>query len=320
MFVLIGCGGMQFKRTPGAFKYRALPVGTEVKVVDNVSQLPSPTADIGQLRSVITTRTEPKPDIAKAATRLKKYAARYGCDAVVGTKATTAEKKSIKKTKKMGPDGKYIYEKTEVTTYTHTYLARCVRTAEAPGGLATTAAEAAAPPPKDTKPKESLAASLPSTRKDEDGGAASASKAKQDPDVAAVWLALSPYGNSMLKNWKSALARPPASAYDVLAAFTELMVQVSGPTGIWRKTMPGEWFGCTANPKQEQCTKLAKATEEFKAWDRFQRAMERQSASSARGWIKRNKRRLLGYIDRYVPAAPSLTGIQQTPLYLDKVR
>ncbi len=316
---LTACGGMQFDRTSGAYKYRALPMGAEVSVAASAQALPQPTVDIGGLAWKVETRTQPQADEAKALERFKRHAARYGCDAVVAMKATTSEQKSTKKVKKMGPEGKYVYEAVETTLYTHAYSARCVRSAKAPGGLVEagqTAAPAEAPttPTTPTKPPSSSGGVSPRKAPEK------REKVEKDVDVGAVWLALSPYGNNLLKNWKRALDKPPASAHDVLAAFSELMVQVSGPTGIWRKTVPNDWFGCPANPAQEQCTKLKVATAEFRAWDTLQRSMERQSPESARGWIKRNRRRLMGYLARYVPQSPNLTGLQQTPLYLDKVR
>lgn len=307
------CGGMKFNRTTGAHKYRALPVGAVVKVVATAKDLPQPTADIGTLSWVVETRSQPKADEKKASERFQTFGARYGCDAVVGTKSETRQKSSTKRVKKLGPDGKNVFETVTTAQYTHTYTARCMRTKNAPGGLL-----------NDTKgggggktPSSKL--NLPTSRSRR-STAKKSTKVEKDADVISVWLALSPYRDNLLKNWRAPLRKAPATAYDVLAAFSELMVRVSGPTGIWRKTVPYEWFGCRANPKQEQCTKLKQANTEFKAWDALHRSMERQSQSSARGWIKRNKRRLLGYLERYVPSSPNLTGLQQTPLYMDKMR
>ncbi|MCO4762057.1 MAG: hypothetical protein KC502_11170 [Myxococcales bacterium] len=315
-----GCGGIKFTRASGAFKYRALPVGTPIQSVERAALLPKPTAHIGTLVWAVETRTDPKPNTALAETKFGKFAARYGCDAVVGLIAKTIAKKATKKVKKMGSDGKYVYNKVETTTYTHTYTAHCVRTAKAPGGLADGASSVPPPTPPQPEATKADGSAAESKTKSDKSDDKFKPKAESDPDVLAVWKALKPYSGTMLKNWKKALAAPPASAHDVLGAFSELMVQVSGPTGIWRRTVPHEWFGCKAQPKQEQCTKVAKASAEFAPWDRFQRAMERQSPKGARGWLKRNRRRLLAYIERYVPRAPNLTGIQQTPLYIEKVR
>lgn len=311
--VTAGCGGVKFARTSGAHKYRALPVGTDVKVVGAASELPQPTALIGALAWTVESRTDKTADEAAAAERFKKHAARYGCDAVVGLSSKTTSRTSKKTVTKTGADGKRVKTQVEVVTYVHTYGASCVRTQSAPGGLVE---GGAAPPPPTATPAAPPATVTPTPPP----SSSKPTKAEKDADVAAVWLALGTYKGSFLKNWRDALAKPPESAHDVLAAFGELMVQVTGPTGIWMKTVPNEWFGCVANPKQPQCEKLKEATAEFRPWGSFRRQMERQSPQSARGWLKRNRRRLLGYIERYVPMQPSLSGLQQTKLYMEKMR
>ncbi len=315
--LLAGCGGVQFDRTAGAFKYRALPVGTPVQVVDTASALPQPQVDVGALRW-LQEGAAAEPDRKAATDRFVRHAGRYGCDAVVGLKVESAEKKSIKKTKKLGPDGKPVYEETEVSTFSHAFSARCVRTAAAPGGLQDTGTEApaaGAPAAKlsaDAMPPKPPVATEPTEP--------SSGKGETDEDVLELWRALGRYEKSFLKHWADRLVGAPGSAAEALEAMGELMTQVSGPTGLWRRTVPQEWFGCADNPGSAQCTKLATANEEFAAWDRFAEQMARQKGSGAKGWLKRNKSRMMGYMDRYVPSVASLSGLQGTPLYAEKVR
>lgn len=305
-----GCGGVQFDRTDGAFKYRALPVGTPVQVVGSTMQLAQPVADIGELQWA-QEGAEPKPNEAEASKRFVKHAGRYGCDAVVGLASKTEEKKSIKKTKKLGADGKPVYEETEVSTYKHTYTARCVRTNAAPGGLQEGTGEVAKLAPSALPPK-------PSTTKEVTPP--SEGKTETDADVVELWKALGRYEKSFLKHWADRLGGAPGSASEVLDAMNELMAQVTGPAGLWRKTVPTEWFGCVDNPTSDQCKKLADASNEFEAWDRFAETMVRQRGGGAKSWLKRNKSRMLGYMNRYVPTVASLSGLQGTPLYAEKVR
>ncbi|MEY3013898.1 MAG: hypothetical protein RIT45_2633 [Pseudomonadota bacterium] len=312
-----GCGGVQFDRTSGAFKYRALPVGTPVQVVESASALPQPQVDVGELRWK-QEGSAPAPDRKGATERFVRHAGRYGCDAVVGLKVESAEKKTVKKTKKLGADGKPVYEETEVSTFSHAFTARCVRTAAAPGGLQDggDAAVAASGP----APKLSAAAMPPKPPVTTEPTEPSSGAGETDADVLELWRALGRYEKSFLKNWADRLVGAPGSASEALEAMGELMTQVSGPTGLWRRTVPQEWFGCVDNPGSPQCTKLAAANEEFAAWDRFAEQMARQKGSSAKGWLKRNKSRMMGYMDRYVPSVASLSGLQGTPLYAEKVR
>ncbi len=126
---LSGCGGVKFQRISGSKKYRALPAGAAVKVADSVEALPQPVEKIGtltvKLKGGAGERTE-------AATKLKKHAARYGCDAIVGMGSERQDKKVVTKTKTFGKDGRPVYGSQTKTLTQHIWTATCVRTAAAP--------------------------------------------------------------------------------------------------------------------------------------------------------------------------------------------
>ncbi len=129
--VLVGCGGASFERAAGAKKYRALPVGTAVVVQDTTDGLVTPIEVLGNIK-LATKGKEESPDRAAADKLFKKYAARYGCDAVVGPESKSTSKDYKKKKRELGPDGRPVY-KVEVTkVWTHSWKAQCVRTAKAP--------------------------------------------------------------------------------------------------------------------------------------------------------------------------------------------
>jgi uncharacterized protein YbjQ (UPF0145 family) len=305
------CGGVQFDRSGGAHKYRALPVGTEVRVVGATLELAQPVVDIGEL-AWLEKSTNATPNEAEATKRFVRHASRYGCDAVAGLKFTTEEKKTVKKAKSLGPDGKPIYKETEISSYAHDFRARCIRTSAAPGGLLDGSGEAAQGPapalPKVTDEP------LPTDGVDGSG------KSETDADVVEVWKAIGRYKGLFLKHWADRLVNAPASAQEALDAMNELMAQISGPAGLWRKRVPQEWFGCGDNPKSEQCVKLVAAVDEFGPWERFSEQMLKQKGAGAKTWLKRNKARMLGYMTRYVPSVESLSGLQGTPLFAERVR
>ena len=106
----VGCGGVQFQRADGSGKYRAMPLDTEIKVVQADAELAQPTELIGSLS--LTTKGDP-PAHEKALTAMKKHAARYGCDALVGFTNAKREKQVKRKVKSLGKGGVPVYE--EVT-------------------------------------------------------------------------------------------------------------------------------------------------------------------------------------------------------------
>ncbi len=133
--LLAGCGGVELERAAGAPKHRALPLGTPVTAADSADGLAQPTVLLGTLRLKLTSN-EATADKSAALEQLKRFAARYGCDAVVGAAVDTQEKLFKRKLKKLGSDGRPYYEEEVRKTYDHNWTAQCVRTASAPADTA----------------------------------------------------------------------------------------------------------------------------------------------------------------------------------------
>lgn len=127
--VLAGCGATGFERTSGSKRYRQLPVGAAVRVAESQDLLPQPVEVLGTLKT--TTRGDPANRPA-AENAFRKYAARYGCDAVSDLASVRREVQVKRKTPTLAPDGtrKYV-EEVEITPE-HDWTALCVRTADAP--------------------------------------------------------------------------------------------------------------------------------------------------------------------------------------------
>ena len=304
-----GCAEIQFVRADGAAKYRPLASADRVQVAETIQELPQPTADIGELSFKVTETKDADPNLAAATARLRSHAARYGCDALVAPSVETKETKVMRKAKKLDEQGRQVIAETEETIYAHQYRARCVRTAAAPGGLQDEPAAAPA--------KLSAAATPP---KPGSGNVEQPIAGETDEDVVEVWRALNKYRRSFLVAWADKLSGPPTSAMETLDAFNELMAQVTGPGGLWRKTMPRDWYGCVDAPSSEQCKRLAKANEELEVWDIYQKKLLAQKGAAAKGWLKTNKPRILAYLDRYTPLTASLSAAQGTGFYIDKLR
>lgn len=132
---LAGCGGVELERAPGAPKHRALPLGTPVTAAETADALPQPTVLLGTLR-LKQTSNDATADRTAALAQLKRFAARYGCDAVVSATVDTQEKIFKRKIKKLGSDGRPYFEEEVRKSYEHNWQSQCVRTAAAPADAA----------------------------------------------------------------------------------------------------------------------------------------------------------------------------------------
>lgn len=302
LLTVAGCGGMKFARTDNATRYRGLPLGTEVKHVGSDLQLPQPVAEIGIL--TYSEQGDAEPDPSKVSERFLKHAARYGCDAVVGLAATTRSTKIKRKKKKIGEGGKVGYVSEEDTQYSHDWRARCVRSSKAPGGLAEGSGSVA------EMPANALPVVPVPPRRTRKEAARDA-----DPIAEGVWRKLAVFKHPYLTAWAPQLNEPAPAAGELLECLNELMVQVSGPTGFWRKTVPIEWLGCQVDPGSKVCGQAVKASKALAPYDRLQKSLLRVSRSSAKGFLAAHKKQIEAYLDEVVPLQPSMSGMKTTEFY-----
>lgn len=133
------------------------------------------------------------------------------------------------------------------------------------------------------------------------------------PQTNAVWQRLTTYRTSWLSSWSQALLGPPSSPAEVLDAFNELAYAVGGPGGLWRRTIPEQWFGCNQTGAQlPECARLARLSRRLKRIDRLQRRIERVPRKHAGRFLALHQRQLLRYLDEYVPDDRSATAVEQT--------
>ncbi len=301
VLLVSACGGVQFERTTGVPKFRPLPPGTQVQVVEESATLPTPNIVVGVLGFDTTGATPVRPEIDD---QFRKHAARYGCDAVAGVEAQDERKQQTTRVRKLGMDGKPVYEVKTVELVTWHWKGRCIRTSEAPGGLPANlpSADAAGPdqPSPEAKPEVPASTGLP-----EDAKTAAQRLARRLLDLS------DPY----LMAWRERLDVAEPDAMEVLEAFNELAFQVSGAGGFWRKTVHQDWFGCPSAPSSEQCVKLAKAEPALVAADRLQHEIGNLAHSRAASWLRRNEQRLVTYLEDLVPKQTSFTAMKETSFY-----
>lgn len=292
------CGSVQFTRTAGVPRYKALSAAAQVTVAPSTDALPQPVVVVGTLRS--ESKTE---DPAPVEAEMRKHASRYGCDAVAGLTAEIDEKKTFKSVQVLGQDGKPTTTRQEVVTRTWKWSAQCVRTAALGGDP-----NAPEPPPA---PTDEVASPTPG-----DGGEAPAGKdSAYTPVARELAQRLDRYADGMLRPWKDRLRAERPEPMDTIEALSDLMIQVTGPTGLWRKTVPAQWYGCAEDPTSDQCQKLMMATRKLEKLDAFQSQVAGVSRGQAGPWLKKNVKRVMEYLDTYVPDEPSLSGCQATPFY-----
>jgi hypothetical protein len=147
-------------------------------------------------------------------------------------------------------------------------------------------------------------------------GASAFSRGGSNQGALAIWKRLSKYGGSFLKHWRQSLDSADMPSHtDVVDAFNELALAVTGPTGFWRKTVPNRWFGCEAMADSAPCKKLSSMYKELEQWDAIQKQIESLEGNQATQFLARNEARISLYLDTYVPAEPSADAMRTTPFY-----
>jgi hypothetical protein len=132
----------------------------------------------------------------------------------------------------------------------------------------------------------------------------------------ALWQALEPRGPVFLKAYGDALREPPDDPILLATAFNELAYQVTGRSGIWRKTLPDDFFGCPANPENPVCGKLKDLDEKFVRWDKLQERISMlEDDRHARLLLRENASMIQEYLRTMVPEKRSMSAIEATPFF-----
>lgn len=303
-FLASACGGSHFVRDDKQPKYKALPAKAEVLIVPTVAELPPPVADLGQLWAP---GKKGEADRKEIEAEFQATARRAGCDVVAEVALQDTPLTQTKTVKSKGKDGKQESRQEEVTTHAYKWTARCVRTAKLGPLQGTTAGG--------QEPGATATPGEPTVREEPAQVVQNASPVTMD-----LLTRLEPFHDGYLRGWKDKLRAPRPESADVLDAFAELMVQVTGPAGFWRKTVPMNWLGCATDPNTDPCQRLAAATADFKRWDQVQAAITGLSRGQATGWMNKHHKQLVEYLDAYVPREPSLSGAQATGFYTEHLQ
>lgn len=142
------------------------------------------------------------------------------------------------------------------------------------------------------------------------------------PSEAALtlWADLQRYETPYLAAFAERFEGAPDDALEVLVTFQELVCAVTGFGGLWRKTVPGEYFGCNDLGETPICQKLASVQKNFTQWDALQeQIMAIDDARGAETFLAAHLAELQGYLRTYVPSDRSLTAIQATPFFAEQL-
>jgi len=113
----------------------------------------------------------------------------------------------------------------------------------------------------------------------------------------------------------------PEDPVELLTAFNELAYNVTGYGGLWRKTVPQEYFGCADNQDTPVCQDYIRFQSEFERWDRLQDDIGGiDTEDKARDYLQAHADELLEHIRQYVPADQSYAAVRATPTYVRFVK
>lgn len=133
---------------------------------------------------------------------------------------------------------------------------------------------------------------------------------------AELWQAMAPSGGVFLSAFDDVLREPPNDPVLLATAFNELAYQVTGRSGIWRKTLPNDVFGCPQNPELPVCGRLKDLDAQFSQWDELQsRLASVEDERQARQILRESAPMIREYLRTLVPATKSFSAIQATPFF-----
>jgi len=132
----------------------------------------------------------------------------------------------------------------------------------------------------------------------------------------AMWTELSKHQESFLTAYADQFQAMPDDAEEVLAAFSELSFQVTGPGGLWRKTVPNKYFGCEANEELPICGKFKAMEKTYSKWDQLQQQMmDLDSPKQASAFLKDHEKEIREYLETFVPSDESFSAVQATAFF-----
>ncbi len=150
--------------------------------------------------------------------------------------------------------------------------------------------------------------------------ALTAQAAEASWDAGRYWDTLETRCAVYLEAYEELFDERPDDALEVLAAFNEVAYRVTGPGGLWRRDVPGTFFGCPFNDHLPICRRFVELESLFTEWDEMQQRIEEiDSERAARRFLREHGDGLIEYLEYYVPAAVNLSGVLSTSLFTQRI-
>ena len=136
----------------------------------------------------------------------------------------------------------------------------------------------------------------------------------------ALWEELAVYEDDYLDAYAEYFESKPDEPMELLFAFNELAYNVTGPGGLWRKTVPDKYFGCAHHDHLPICKKFNDMKNDFSRWDKLQDQINNlDDNKQAKRFLNKHGNELKGYIKKYVPTDESFTAVQATPFFSENL-
>ncbi len=148
------------------------------------------------------------------------------------------------------------------------------------------------------------------------GGSAEGLATGRSAQADRMWTRLIELRDPYLDDWLGAFDKKRPAPMDVLEAWNEVALQVTGPGGFWRRQVPDRWMGCQQLPDSAACATLSMAVEgEFRKYDGFMTEIHEMKPRGARRYLSKRYDSMMTYLDHYVPADLSSPAMQKTPFF-----
>ena len=132
----------------------------------------------------------------------------------------------------------------------------------------------------------------------------------------ALWSELAKHESAYLGAYAEYFEGSPNEPLELVNAFNELAYNITGPGGLWRKTVPDKYFGCAANEHMPICQKFKETQQTFSKWDKLQAQMlDIGDDRAARKFLKSHQQELEQYLRDFVPENESFSAVQATPFF-----
>ena len=155
-------------------------------------------------------------------------------------------------------------------------------------------------------------------------GQAVGSMVKSSPEFIelqrTLWGSLAEFKEPYLQDFSQQFETMPDDPLALLKAIDELMFEITGPTGLWRSHVPKRYFGCAENHDLPICQQLESLEMSFLPWETLHVQVSTiKTRDAAEDFLTQFEPKLQKYLEYYVPRDKSLSSVQATPFFKQRL-